>query len=224
MTKVNFKTVLVIALIVIVSGNIYAQRGGLPLVPKYWEDYNTRTKELVAKMWSNEKHLRGELFHSNGTKSIMIFRSDSAKAYMIDPEKKTIMEFPTAQIKSFAQVLGETSRTSKEEFIGKETVESYECEHYRTALTTVTNGKTVTTYRDGWWYQPYKMEIKSKEEALDAVVSRNIKLGAQPASLFELPKDYKMINVNAEMDKVKNQMEQLKNMQDMLKEQMQNKK
>ena len=219
MTKIDFKTGLIIAFLAIFAGSTstFAQKGGLPLVPKYAEDYNKKTGELVGKTWTNEKHIRGELKLESGKTQIIIFRSDSAKAYMVDPEKKTIMEFPTEQVLSISKMLGETSRSSRDEFIGKETVEGYECEHYRTFLTIVKNGQTVTTVRESWWYPPYKMEIMSKEEGLDAVVSRNIKLGAQPAELFELPKDYKFINVNAEMNKVQDMMQNMQQMQDLFK-------
>jgi hypothetical protein len=195
------------------SGSAFAQRGGLPLVPKYSEGYNKRTGKLVEKTWNNEKHIRSELYDENNKTQIMILRSDSAKAYMVDPEKKTIMEFPTKQILSLAKTLGETDRNNKDEFIGKETIEGYECEHYITTITTISNGQTTITRRDSWWYQPYKMEIMSKQEALDAIVHRNIKLGAQPADLFELPKDYSMIDVNARMNNINNMFEQMKTLQ-----------
>jgi hypothetical protein len=229
MTRVKFKqtvdthcnaylqkrTMAIIAIAICLAATMnsaFAQRGGLPLVPKYSEGYNKRTGKLEEKTWNNEKHIRSELFDENNKTQIMIFRSDSAKAYIVDPEKKTIMEFPTKQILSFAKTLGETDRSHKDEFIGKETIEGYECEHYVTTITTISNGQTSVTRRDSWWYAPYKMEIMSKEEALDAIVHRNIKLGAQPAELFDLPKDYKMINVNAEMKQMQNMLEQMKNL------------
>jgi hypothetical protein len=51
----------------------------------------------------------------------------------------------------------------------------------------------------------------SRDEGLDAQVSRNIKLGAQPASLFELPKGYKVVNLGAGLNDINKMMEQMQN-------------
>ena len=213
MKRVNLKTVLVISFVAIFVGNIFAQRGGLPLVPLYLEHYNQRTGNLESKMWNNEKHIRVESI-VDGKTQVMIYRSDSTKAYMVDDVKKTLTIFPAEKlIKTF-------DIKNTDEFIGKETIEGFECEHYRTKITeTSPNGQISVSYRDSWWYVPYKMEIMSKEEGLDAVVSRNIKLGAQPSSLFELPKDYKIIDLNTKMKDVTKMLEGMQNNQNKTQEQ-----
>jgi len=207
MKRINFKTVSVIAFLALFAGSAFAQTGGLSLVPKYVEMYNLRTNRLESKMWNNENHLRIESV-TDGITSVMICRSDSMKAYKVDDAKKTLTAFPLEQLGQMFSI------KSTNEFVGKETVEGFECEHYRTkTVQTAPNGSTTTTWRDSWWYAPYTMEIKCKEEGLDAQVSRNIKLGAQPASLFELPKDYRVVNLGNMMDDLNNMMEQMKTLQ-----------
>jgi len=207
MERVNFKTVSVIVFLALFVSNTFAQKGGLPLVPLYLEHYNQRTGTLESKMWNNERHIRIESV-VDGKTEVMIYRSDSTKAYMVDDAKKTLTIFPAANlIKNF-------DIKNSDEFIGKETVEGFECEHYRTKITeTLPNGQIRSSFRDSWWYEPYKTEIMSKDEGLDVVVSRNIKLGAQPASLFELPKDYRVVNLGNMMDNLNNMMEQMQNLQ-----------
>ena len=89
-----------------------------------------------------------------------------------------------------AKLLGETSRTHKDEFIGRENVEGYDYEHYVTTMTTVNkNGQVSTTRRNSWWYEPYKTEIMSKEEGLDATIDRTILNSAHnPTTSLTCPK------------------------------------
>jgi hypothetical protein len=209
------KTGLVLALLTILPGSIFARKGGLSLVPLYAEEYNRRTDKMTGKVWYSENNYRQESLVEGNT--VIIYRSDSAKVYMIHhPQKKTITVISMSQLPGLAKNLtGAKDVTTADELIGRENIEGYECEHHRTTNTMVDqNGKTGRYYRDSWWYEPYKLEIMSKEEGLDAVVVRNIKLGQQPASLFELPKDYKM----EAMPDVQKQMQDMQQkMQDALK-------
>jgi hypothetical protein len=203
MKSIYFKSVLVIAFLALFANNTFAQKGGLPLVPLYLEHYNQRTEKLESKMWNNERHIRIESI-VDGKTEVMIYRSDSARAYMVDDAKKTLTVFPAKQLVKTFDV------KSTDEFIGKETVEGLECEHYRTKITeTLPNGQVRASFRDSWWYEPYKTEIKSKEEGLDVMISRNIRVGAQPASLFELPKGYKVVNMQEQLNDINKLLESM---------------
>jgi outer membrane lipoprotein-sorting protein len=217
MKRIDVKTGLFLALLTVLSGSAFAQKSGLTLVPLYAEEYNRKTDKMTGKVWHSENNYRHESLVEGNT--VIIYRSDSAKLYMIHPQKKTVTVISMSQLPGLAKNLtGAKDVTTNDEFIGKENIEGYECNHLRTTNTIVDqNGKTSRYYRESWWYEPYKMEIMSKEEGLDHVVVRNIKPGAQSASLFELPKDYKMEampDMQKQMQKKKKKMQE---MQDMLK-------
>jgi hypothetical protein len=139
---------------------------------------------------------------------------------MLDPQQKTGTVISLAKLPGLAKNLtGAKDVTSKDEHIGKENIEGYECEHIRTQTTVVDqNGQNSYYYRESWWYEPYKLEIMSKEEALDAQILRNIKLGQQPASLFEIPKDYKIEDMPDLQKKMQDMQDKMQQMQDFLKQ------
>jgi hypothetical protein len=78
--------------------------------------------------------------------------------------------------------LGVKSAPLKKEFIGMETINGYECHHYRH---TSSDG-----YREDWIYEPLGITMQ-RMEANYVFVLNNLRQGPQPESLFELPADYK---------------------------------
>jgi hypothetical protein len=153
-----------------------------------------------------------------------IIRMDSAKMFTLYPETKTYTYWDLSAVMKDGNVASLINSNGgngimkdhqqEKEFLGMEVIEGYECKHYRYKLTTtLSNGATSVGYREGWFYEPLKIEMQW-EDGGEVFVIRNLKQGPQPASLFEIPKDYK----NATKTLSGNPLEEIEKMQEMLKE------
>jgi hypothetical protein len=169
------------------------------VVPHYAETYEERPGgKLLNKMWvSADGNYRQESTDESGT-FINIFRRDSMAVYRLDPAKKTCLVIKWSQIsdpnKMFGAKMTESENT-KAEFIRTENVEGYECEYWKyTTTTKMSNGQSQTTYYHQWIYKPLNTWIRQSVNPYGnspREIKRNIRQGAQSASLFTIPKDYK---------------------------------
>ena len=139
--------------------------------------------------------MRVESYDPNGMCTIMIYRADSAKIYT-QIGNGSWLAIPLSSVKAGTFMGGSlniTGNKSKRTHRGQETVEGYDCNHYYVeTATSHENGTTSYSDKDEWVYEPYNMVIQESDMVNPGgyLVRRNIKLGTQPASLFELPKDY----------------------------------
>jgi hypothetical protein len=171
------------------------------VVPHYGEVFNESTNQLMSKQWvSAAGHYRQEVTDQSGT-FINIFRRDSMTIYRLNPSNKTYMAISFSQVASPNSMFGmkiEESANTKTEFIGQEEVEGKMCDHYRhTTVTRLAGGQSETTIYDQWIYKPLNTWIRQTVGAYGSnrEVLRNIRQGAQPAQLFEIPKDYKAMSL-----------------------------
>jgi hypothetical protein len=169
------------------------------VVPHYSEVYEERPGgKLLTKEWvSAEGNFRQEGTKDGDGTYIHIFRRDSMMMYVLDPAKKTVMTMAWSQIsdpnKMFGMKMTESENT-KAEFIKTENVEGYECDYWKYTTTTVTTtGHRETTYYHQWMYKPLNTWIRQSTDVYgrDPHIKRNIAQGAQAASLFTVPRDYK---------------------------------
>jgi hypothetical protein len=167
-------------------------------VPYYGEVYEDRPNgKLKSKMWvSAADNFRQEVTDKSGT-FVNIFRRDSMTVYRLDMAKKTYMAIPFSQVSDpnslFGMKMQESANTTSK-FIGEEVVEGKTCDHWRyTTVTKLANGQSQTTIYDQWIYKPLNTWIRQTTGAYgdSPEVLRNIVQGAQPAHLFEIPKDFK---------------------------------
>ena len=170
------------------------------------EQYNQHTDVLQAKSWaSSQGHFRSD--NQDDGKMINIYRADSAKFYLIFPDKKMYMILPRAQMNTNG-MMGfelETSRNTQVKFIGMEEVETRMCRHQRSTTTsTLSTGVSETRSTDYWVWEPINTSILvNPGMGLDGAptISRNIQIGEQPAHLFDLsvniPKDYTQMVIPA---------------------------
>ena len=201
MDKTNFKQNVwaVVAVLFAVSTMLGTTASAqVKAVPHYGEIYGKNSNKLLGKEWFSKDKVRAERMSDDGKTRVFIYRIDSAKFWMLNAEQKTCMEIPLSQLGNYGilgiEVAG-TSRTS--EFLGKEMVEGYECNHNRvTIITMLANGTQDKGGYDEWIYPPYNMWIMRQDGPYDeAQVMRNIVAGPQPDHLFELPSDYKVVNL-----------------------------
>jgi hypothetical protein len=181
-----------------------------------------------AKVWSqadpgNIKSRSERIDEKTGEKYITIIRQDSAKIYTLNPAKKTYSAISLSTMQNLPAAIGlkETNREVSKEFLGVEKLKNgYECHHYIDHTTTTINGNTETGCFEYWLYEPLGVQMQHKIACGydEPIILMNFQQGAQPAHLFEIPKDYK--DTSANLNDVKKEMEKIQNIQDMLKQQM----
>ena len=173
--------------------------GQTQVIPYYGETYEKETGKLRSKAWiSAQGHFRMETTGETGKTNVTIFRADSTKAYLLDMEKKTWMAISLSQITggtlSGIAALEVESRSVTREFRGQEDIEGLTCSHYYVKGASALKGGT-TDYNDydEWIYEPDQIWRQRTDEIRPGLylVHRNIKTGAPPAHLFEIPKDFR---------------------------------
>ena len=165
------------------------------------------SKKLYAKIWmqadpGNLKSRSESVDENTGERTVIIYRQDSAKIYTLKPEKKTYIVIPMSQVTNMNSLLGiefETHRTVDREFIGLETVNGYECHHYKhTSTSTFSHGGEEVGVFHSWIYQPLNVQMQHSNGGYDEpIFLNNFQQGPQPAHLFEIPKDYEGFTVPA---------------------------
>jgi hypothetical protein len=189
MKRISFITVFLLVAAVAAKSQI---------IPHYGETYEKETGKLRGKAWMSAVGFRQESTNDKGKTSVTIYRVDSAKVYHLDMEKKTWMAFPLSQLMdgtlSGIEAFERESHSVQRTLINQETVEGKACNHYRVVTATALKGGTTDRADwEEWIYEPDKMWIQRSDDirAGRYLVHRNIVMGAQPAHLFEIPKDFK---------------------------------
>ena len=131
------------------------------------------------------------------TKSLII--PDSAAFYMIDDEKKTIQRFSMAEqgqmlLNGMDKVFveGKTERTA-------EVGEIVRCDGrwcFRKTYKATSTGRGGTSENISYAFFDMETGIKIREDGGNLDYLRGIHLGLSNPELFELPKGYKMVNLN----------------------------
>ena len=169
----------------------------------YGEWSREHSGKLDAKVWHTEKFARSESVEDkDGKLTIFIFNIDSMKAYVLNPEKKTclVMDLKDLSLNKIVGLDVEDSRRHTREFIRTEDVDGRPCKLYHIVTFSKMKGREEEadgSYYD-WIYEPmiaknYNGCIKTDNTiyTMDrCIVLRKIQIGPQPASLFEVPKDY----------------------------------
>jgi hypothetical protein len=194
------KRILFIAAILLMAVTAQAQ-----VVPHYAETYEEETGKLAFKLWaSSRRNFRQEMPHDDGTTMTVIFRVDSAKFYLLSAEKKTYMSFSRSQAGAGKlwgiEAMETASRSYEKKFLGRETIEGYDCAHNRiTQTSTSKTGVKEGVITEEWFYEPYKLAIRNTDIARGHGywIKRNIRVGEPAASLFEIPRDYQGMAVPA---------------------------
>ena len=142
-----------------------------------------------AKLYMKADRMRMESDAAAGAYTIV--RRDLKKMWMVMPSTQSYMEM--AEVKEDVpvpeeKVKGEVSR----KVVGSDTVDGHPCTKYE--VTAKVGEKAVTSYQ--WWATDINFPIKAA--ALDGswnVEYKDIKIGSQPDSLFELPAGYQKMSM-----------------------------
>jgi acid stress-induced BolA-like protein IbaG/YrbA len=180
------KRLLFIAVILLTTVTTQAQ---ISFYGEIWED--RPGGKLLSRNWTSGGNYRQETPRTDGTFGIIIYRADSLKYWMLDPTKKAAMTIPKSQM-NVNGVVGmkvEDGHNVTRKLLGMENVEGYECEHYEvTVVTRMANGTEQKHIRHEWIYPPLGSWLRYEDG--ERMVMRNWAIGPQPASRFEIPRDY----------------------------------
>jgi hypothetical protein len=144
----------------------------------------------TSKVFAKDQKFRVE---PKGQSTYSIVRGDKQMVWMVMPDQKSYMEIkanPNQQLKFEEKMQGEVSR----KVIGTETFDGHPTQKYE--VTYAEGGKTGKLYQ--WMATDIKFPVKMA--AVDGswmMEYKNIKMGTQPASLFELPSGYNKMAIPA---------------------------
>ncbi len=124
---------------------------------------------------------------ARGMKSIAIYRADKKLMWLLMPQQKMYMEqkLTEEQMMGYAEKLpGEIERVR----VGQERISGIMCDKYKITYK-LAGTNEIVAYQ---WLSRDGIPIKSAAgDGSWYVVYKNVKIGGQPASLFELPQGYK---------------------------------
>ena len=143
---------------------------------------------MKGKIFIKDKKIRME---NQGIPGYHIVRGEKNLMWMVTPSSKSYMEMksdPSNKPKTEEKMPGEISRRK----IGSEKIDGHPTDKYE--ITYTNKGKTDKIYQ--WMATDIKFPIKTA--AVDSSFTqeyKNIKMGGQPDSLFEVPSGYKKMNM-----------------------------
>jgi hypothetical protein len=145
-------------------------------------------QSTTSKIFAKDQKFRME---PKGAPTYSIVRGDKQVTWLVMPDQKSYMEMkaePGKEPKAEEKVRGEVSR----KLVGAETVDGHPTQKYEVTYTE--GGKTEKMYQ--WMATDIKFPVKMA--AVDGswtMEYKNIKMGSQPASLFEVPSGYKKMGM-----------------------------
>lgn len=161
-------------------------------------DMETTTVQgsFTSKMFLKDTKVRMES-NTQGRNSINIIRPDKKVMWILMVDSKTYMELPLDTSKRDIQsIFYDPNIKPDKEFIAKEVVDRHPTKKYH--LTIIRDGKKE---RSGYIWEatdlgdfPVKYESEDKKTT---TVWKNIKKGGVTDSVFELPAEYKKIDMSA---------------------------
>jgi len=149
--------------------------------------------EKVGEIHVAPDKIRLEMRGPNGGgRMIVIVRKDKMVAYTVFPNQKKYVK-QLLDEKDLEKRMGQLSKTmkGKEEDLGTETVNGYECEKKRVETSMHIMGREIKTNATIWISDQMDFPLRTENDKGDITEMRNIKPGNQPDSLFEAPEGYK---------------------------------
>ncbi len=180
-----------------------AQSFKIGVPPHYGENYEEETGKLQHKHWISEENFRQEMVRDDGSApTVVIYRADSAKVFLLNADKKTYIAFSMQQalegklagIESLETAGGGVTR----KFVRHEGVDGWDCTLWSVTRKSVTKGGSESSVTvEEWRHEPTKLVIRSTDlsRSYGYTLHRNIVIGPQPESMFVIPRDYTAMNV-----------------------------
>lgn len=152
--------------------------------------------EAATRIYVDAGRMRLELPPQEGMQGMtIIVRPDLKLQWMVDAESRTCLEhaLDDDQLRAIAPAMAAATPDSREERLGTETVQGYKAEKKRVTTTQKVMGQVVRTVSLVWQAEEFDIPLRERDEEGFTEELRNIKVGAQPASLFEVPPGYRVV-------------------------------
>jgi hypothetical protein len=127
-------------------------------------------------------------------KMFIILRQDKKLTWTVFPDKKKYIESSLTEedLKTPMHfgAMGDMNVKTTEEDLGTETVNGFECRKKRIHSTMTMMGREMKSSSTVWMCEELGFPIRTENEDGTVTELRNIQIGAQPDSLFELPSGF----------------------------------
>lgn len=140
-------------------------------------------KSSTAKMAVDGEKTRIEM-----SGQTIIVRKDKGKMWMLNKANKSAMEMPVTERMGKETTQSKIAALRKLKAAGQETIDGYLCDKY----VVTDKGRTSTT----WVARENSLPVKVEANGA-TILFKNIKVGKQPSSLFELDPGYKIAKMPA---------------------------
>ncbi|WP_353115577.1 hypothetical protein [Nitratidesulfovibrio sp.] len=153
--------------------------------------------ENTSRLFFSDGKVRVEVPAQEGMgPMVLILRPDRKVQWMIDESARTWFEQPLDE-KAIADmsrgggpVMPMGEHAVKEEPLGMEKVNGYATQKKRVTVTSRIMGQAQTTVSTVWTADEFDVPLRERDETGETEEFRNIRVGAQPAALFEVPTGY----------------------------------
>lgn len=167
-----------------------AQSAGLPIpTVEYSADrvMETESGTFEGKVYSAKDKERSET-QMKGMTSVMIVRRDKQLGYMLMPMQKMYqqMDFANAQKQSGGQAGDQATITE----VGSDTIEGQPTTKYKLVMKDGSAGGFMWFTRDGILMKMDTVVKSGRDKSRMTITLKNLKIGSQDASLFEVPSGY----------------------------------
>jgi len=152
--------------------------------------HTTRNKTTAGKVYAIENAMRSEA-EDKGKKSISIIRFDRKVMWVLMPDQKMYLEMPWGNPAEWAAAV--KGAQVQRESLGPEQVGSFHCEKSRV---TATYQGVTGTYLEWAAKELDGFVVRRQDEKGSwSTEYKNVQLGAQDPSLFELPAGYQKMSM-----------------------------
>ncbi len=167
-----------------------AQGAGVPVpTVEYSADrvMETEAGTFEGKVYAARDKERSET-GMQGMTSVMILRRDKQVGYMLMPTQKMYsqMDFAKAQQQSGAQPADQVDITE----VGSDTIEGQPTTKYKLIMKDGSAGGFMWFTKEGIMMKMDAVVKNGRDKSRMTITLRNVKIGDQDASLFEVPADY----------------------------------
>jgi hypothetical protein len=167
-----------------------AQGAGLPVpTVEYSADriMETEAGTFEGKVYAAKDKERSET-SLRGMTSVMILRRDKQLGYMLMPMQKMYqqMDFAKAQAQSGSQPVDQVEITE----VGSDTIEGQATTKYKLIMKDGSAGGFMWFTKDGIMMKMDSVVKNGRDKTRVTLTLKNLKIGAQDASLFEVPAGY----------------------------------
>ena len=167
-----------------------AQGAGLPApTVEYSADrvMETEAGTFEGKVYAAKDKERSET-SMQGMTSVMILRRDKQLGYMLMPAQKMYsqMDFQKAQQQSGAQPADQVEITE----VGSDTIDGQATTKYKLIMKDGSAGGFMWFTKDGIMMKMDTVVKNGRNKSRMTITLKNVKIGAQDASLFEVPAGY----------------------------------